>query len=257
MYQEMTSVISNQEVMPGVFLLEMDSAAIATEAHPGQFVMAGCDSSYARLLRRPISIQRVSANNIFLLFAVVGNGTKWLSLRQPGEKVDLLGPNGNGFTLNSESKKILLVAGGLGIAPLCFLAGEALKRGCSARLLVGAGTACQLCPETIIPSGTEIINCTEDGTSGRKGLVTELMPENVAWADQIFACGPASMYRAIMRNYQPYLKSKPFQVSLEVRMGCGLGFCYACTIDTRQGLKQVCKDGPVFNLPDLLWDEGG
>jgi dihydroorotate dehydrogenase electron transfer subunit len=257
MYQELAPVISNQETMPGVFLLEIKSPGIASEAHPGQFVMVGCDSGYGRLLRRPISIHQATQDTISLLFAVVGTGTEWLSRRQPDEKVDLLGPNGNGFSINSQSKNITLVAGGMGIAPLCFLASEALKRGCYVRLLAGAGTACQLCPQIIIPAGAKTVNCTEDGTAGLKGLVTDLLPENIAWADQIFACGPVPMYREIKEKYQPFLQDKQVQVSLEVRMGCGLGFCYACTVKTRQGLKQVCKDGPVFDLQNVLWDEEG
>jgi dihydroorotate dehydrogenase electron transfer subunit len=252
-FQELAPVISNRQMMPGVFLLEIESPGIASEAHPGQFIMAGCDSGYGRLLRRPISIHRATLSTVSMLFAVVGTGTGWLSARRPGEKVDLLGPVGNCFSISPQSKKILLVAGGMGIAPLCFLAGEALKKGRSVRLLMGAGTACQLCPEIMIPSAAKIIGCTDDGTAGYKGLVTDLLPENTDWADQIFVCGPLVMYQTMDKKYRSLLRNKPVEVSLEVRMGCGLGFCYACTINTRQGLKQVCKDGPVFSWWDVLW----
>ena len=242
-------------MVPGVFLLEVKSPGIANEVHPGQFVMVGCDSSYGRLLRRPISVHKTQQDIVSLLFAVLGMGTEWLSKRLPGEKVDVLGPGGNGFSVNARSRNMLMVAGGMGIAPLCFLASEAVKRGFFPRLLVGAVTSCQICPDTLIPPGTEIIKCTEDGSAGLKGLVTDLLPENIAWADQVFACGPFPMYRAVQEKYQSLIQNKQFQVSLEVRMGCGLGFCYACTIKTRQGLKQVCKDGPVFELQDILWNE--
>jgi dihydroorotate dehydrogenase electron transfer subunit len=253
MYQKMTPIKSNQEVMPGVHLLMMDSPEIASSALPGQFVMFTCDDSLGRLLRRPLSIHQVEGNTVSFLFAIIGQGTEWLARRQPEERISWLGPMGNGFKIEAESRNLLLVAGGMGIPPLCFLAGNALKKGCSVKLLIGARTSCQVCPTQFIPSGAGVIAATEDGSSGEKGLVTSLLPEHLQWADQVFACGPLPMYRAMEKEI-PLLK-KPVQVSLELRMGCGLGLCYACTIKTRQGLKQVCKDGPVFNMQDVLWNK--
>jgi dihydroorotate dehydrogenase electron transfer subunit len=253
LYQELLPVISSQETMPGVFLLEIESPEISAETQPGQFVMVSCDSGYGRLLRRPISIHQSNQKTISLLFAVVGTGTQWLSQCKPGEKVDILGPMGNGFSIDPQKKNILLVAGGLGIAPLGFLAQNAVKKGHNVRLLAGTATASQLCPERLLPEGIETLITTDDGSTGVKGLVTALLPDHMKWADQVFACGPVPMYRAMTG----YVKGKPTQVSLEVRMGCGLGFCYACTIKTQQGLKQVCKDGPVFDLEDVIWDELG
>ena len=121
-------------------------------------------------------------------------------------------------------------------------------------LLLGASTATQLYPGNLLPAKIEVVTTTEDGTGGKKGVITDLLPDFAGWADQIFACGPMPMYRAISVQNQP-LKAKPFQVSLEVRMGCGRGVCYGCTVKTKSGLKQVCKDGPVFELDDILWDE--
>jgi dihydroorotate dehydrogenase electron transfer subunit len=253
MNQDLAPVISQRETMPGVCLLEIESSGISAEARPGQFVMVGCDSGYGRLLRRPISIHQTAKKLISLLFAVVGTGTEWLSRRRPGDQVDILGPLGNGFSLNSSSRSILLVAGGMGIAPLCFLARSALNKGLKVKLLAGAATAGQLCPERLLPEGSETIICTEDGSAGVKGLVTACLQEHVPQADQILACGPVAMYRAMAG----LVGDRPTQVSLEVRMGCGLGFCYACTIRTRQGLKQVCKDGPVFEIQDVTWEELG
>ncbi len=251
MNQEMAPIVSQCETLSGVFLLEIESPDLAAQARPGQFVMVGCDSGYGRLLRRPISIHQVSAKTISLLFAVVGTGTEWLSQRRPGDKVDLIGPLGNGFSLNVDSHSILLVAGGMGIAPLCFLAQLAVRQGLEVTLLAGAASVAQLHPERLMPAGARAVNITEDGSAGARGLVTTLLPEYLQKADQVFACGPVPMYRAM----KGYIGSKPTQISLEVRMGCGLGFCYACTIRTRQGLKQVCKDGPVFDIQDVIWEE--
>ncbi len=253
MYQKETPLKSNHEVMSGVHLLKIDSPEIASCAYPGQFVMFTCDNGSERLLRRPLSIHQVEGNTISFLFAIMGKGTEWLAQQQVGDKISWLGPLGNRFKIEPRSHNLLLVAGGMGIPPLSFLAAQALKQGCSVRLLLGAKTSRQLCPTQIIPSGAIIITATEDGSAGEKGFVTDLLPQNLSWADQVFVCGPLPMYRAMAKGAQ--ILKKPTQVSLEVRMGCGLGFCYACTIKTRQGLKQVCKDGPVFDTQDILWDE--
>lgn len=255
LHQELVPVLSVQKIMPDVFLLKVESSNIASNAQPGQFVMVGCDSGYGRLLRRPISVHQVDGKTLTFLFAVVGTGTEWLAQRGKEDKLDLLGPLGNGFSVLPKSKNLLLVAGGMGVAPLHFLAEEAQKKGNSVKLLTGAKTISLICPPQFLPANTECIAVTEDGTGGGKGLVTALLPEYTEWADQIFACGPIPMYQAIADQYSTLLRGKSVQVSLEVRMGCGLGFCYACTISTRQGLKQVCKDGPVFNLEDVIWDK--
>jgi dihydroorotate dehydrogenase electron transfer subunit len=254
LYQELAPIISNNEVMPGTYLMwvRMD---IAASAQPGQFAMLASDRGNRRLLRRPVSIHSVKSEMVAFLFAVVGEGTAWLAQRQPGESLDLLGPLGNGFSIEAKSNRLLLVAGGMGIAPLAFLAQDAMNKGLKVKILAGARTAGHICPDSLVPAGCEFITTTEDGTAGEKGLVTALLPRHVDWADQIFICGPLPMFKAIAANYGPLLKDKPVQVSLEVRMGCGMGFCYACTIKTKQGLRQVCKDGPVFRMNEIIWNE--
>jgi len=251
--QVSSPVVSKQEVMPGVFLIWLESPRIVLIAQPGQFVMLCCGED--NLLRRPFSIHQLDDQNnkLALLFSVVGKGTHWLSQRQAGDRIDLLGPMGNGYFIDSASSNLLLVPGGIGIAPLCFLARTALEQGFLVTLLLGATTEAQLCPNHLLPSGTRCITATEDGTKGKKGMITDLLPEHIDWADQVFACGPSSMYRAMAS--QNLLRDKPTQISLEVRMGCGLGVCYGCTVKTKSGLKQVCKDGPIFNLDDILWDD--
>lgn len=240
--------------MPGTYLLWVEAPDLADGAQPGQFAMVLCDSGRQRLLRRPLSIYRTHAKTLAFLFAVVGAGTAWLAERRAGEKIDLLGPLGNGFKLARQSHNLLLVAGGMGIAPLCFLAQKALQQDFKVRLLVGARTACRICPEELIPDGCRITIATEDGTAGTPGLITGLIPQNAQWADQVAVCGPLPMLKAVANQHLDSFKERPVEASLEVRMGCGLGFCYACTIRTCQGLKQVCRDGPVFNMHDVIWD---
>jgi len=243
--------------MPGVYLLWLQSPQIASIAQPGQFVMVRCGED--TLLRRPLSIHRLangkSSGKFALLFSVVGKGTHWLSQRQAGTDIDLLGLSGSGYSIHSASRNLLLLAGGIGIAPLGFLAQEALNQGRSVTLLLGASTAAQLYPSNLLPPEAKVIIASEDGTAGQKGVITDLLPDFVGWADQIFACGPVSMYRAMAARKQQLLKGKSTRVSLEVRMGCGRGVCYGCTVKTKNGLKQVCTDGPVFDLDDILWVE--
>ena len=255
MYQELAQIISNREVMPCVYLMKAVCPKIADSAKPGQYIMVKCDRGTERLLRRPISIHRTFDSGFELFYAVVGGGTQWLSQRRSGEKLDILGPLGNGFQIQPAAKNLLLVAGGIGIAPLVFLAEEALNAGKKVALLAGARTAVLLYPAASLPRVTDLMLATEDGSSGYKGLVTALLPDAAASADQICICGPLPMFKAIAANYTSPLINKFVQVSLEVRMGCGLGFCYACTIKTVHGLKQVCKDGPVFEMNDVLWAE--
>jgi len=250
--QVTAQVISNTELMPDVHLLWLQAPEMAKVAQPGQFVMVRCGEGLDPLLRRPFSIHRMAnGGQIALLFNIVGRGTDWLSQCQEGDPLDLLGPLGRGFSLQPASRRLLLVAGGIGIAPLVFLAEKALNQGGSIRLLMGAPNASSLYPGSLLPPSIDLITATEDGSEGRKGMVTELMSDFVNQADQVFACGPASMYQSMAA--QSCLTGRPVQISLEVRMGCGLGACYSCTIKTRKGLQQVCRDGPVFELDDILW----
>lgn len=252
MKQVYAKIISNALITPNVFLMWLEAPEIASIVQPGQFVMAKCGDD--NLLRRPFSIHRVKEDKtrLALLLSTVGKGTQWLSEQKEGSLIDILGPLGNGFTINPDSRNLLLVAGGIGIAPLYFLAQEAIRREYSVILTQGASKATHLYPKTL-PMGLELVTLTEDGSVGKKGMVTDLIPEYIDWADQVSACGPSPMYRAMAK--MPELKGKSVQISLEVRMGCGFGVCYGCTVKTKQGLKQVCRDGPIFSLDDILWDE--
>ncbi len=268
MKQVVAPVISNSEVMPGVYLIWLESPQIASLAQPGQFVMVRCGEG--TLLRRPLSVHQVDGGKTALLFAIVGKGTNWLSQRQIGDTVDIFGPLGNGFTLPNTPQEILLVAGGIGIASLRFLAEEANRQGNRVTLFMGVPRRSKLLPlPSEGPLGHElfaafhnVFRVTEDGSEGYKGMVTDLLVDRLDKVDrlvhikditQVFACGPLPMYKTMARL--PFLNNKSVQVSLEVRMGCGHGVCYGCTVKTKNGLKQVCQDGPVFNLEDILWDE--
>jgi len=244
----------------------VEAPEIASAAQPGQFITVQCEGL---VLRRPFSIHRVVSRQIALLFQVVGKGTLWLSQCQRGDEIDILGPLGKGFTIQASSRNLLLVAGGIGIAPLIFLAHHVSSQH-SVTLVHGASTAAQLYEQSL-PPGVQFIPVTEDGSAGKKGIATDILPDFLGWADQIYACGPVAMYKAMALTLNPSplkgegkgegekrseeSKLKKCQVSLEMRMGCGIGACYGCTINTKRGLKQVCRDGPIFELDDIIWEE--
>jgi len=282
MKQSLCTVTSNVEVMPGVYLMWLEAPDIASHAQPGQFITVCCEEL---ILRRPFSVHQViiageKQSQLAILFKVVGKGTSGLSKMQAGNKIDVLGPLGKGFGIAADSKNLLLVGGGIGIAPLIFLAQYASPQ-YQVTLIHGANTATQiysfpsLRAEALsiangqrgnlspLPEKVQFIPVTEDGTLGGKGMVTDILPDFLGWADQVYACGPLDMYKAmsLILNPSPSKEegekrnSLRCQVSLEVRMGCGIGACRSCTINTRHGLKQVCRDGPVFELNDILWQE--
>ena len=243
-------VKSNIAVMPNIYLLWAKAPAIAKAAQPGQFVMVRASGDNDRLLRRPLGIHRVNdKGEIALLYETVGKGTEWLAQRKKGEPLDIIGPLGRGFAV--DSKRLLLVAGGVGIAPMIFLAEKAVADGRKVTLLFGAKTAEQVYPEKLLPAGVEFIPVTQDGLIERQGMVTDMLGGLVDSVDQICACGPAAMYKAM--SLMKLLKGKRVQVSMEARMGCGFGICYGCTIKTRQGMRRVCDDGPVFELTDIVF----
>ena len=234
------------------WLLWMYAPSLAEAGKPGQFVMVRCAEGHDPLLRRPLGIHRVdSVGRVALLYQVAGRGTAWLSQRKPGDPIDLIGPLGNGFVVKPETRSLLLLAGGIGFTPLAFMADMAIKEGRTVTVVMGSRSVKYLYPESQLPEGIKIVIATEDGSKGRRGLVTQIVDEFVGHADQVFACGPPAMYRSMTKL--DCLKGKSVQVSLEEKMACGLGACYGCTVKTRMGPKQVCQDGPVFDLADIVW----
>lgn len=257
-------VLYNKELLrcqkAAYFLMHVQSPGLALGSKPGQFFMLQCSSNM--VLRRPISIHAVKGPDIasLLIAAPVDSrahkkGAQQLSALREGDELDLIGPLGNGFNIGSASKNILIAAGGIGIAPLKFLAETALSSGKSVTLLIGARTKSGLYPRSLLPKGANTVFATDDASYGKKGSIVDLIPEYLTGADQVFACGPEAMYETMQRHMKSWPVEKPIQVSLEVRMGCGVGACYSCSIRTRQGMKRVCKEGPVFDIKDIIWQE--
>ena len=225
---------------------------------PGQFVMLRLGDRKSPLLRRPFSIHRLVTRNgrvigIELLYKVVGEGTKILSSCREGDRLDMLGPLGNGFTIPDTHGTIYLAAGGIGIAPLLFLSDDLLKRGVDltrATLFLGGKSKTDLlCKEIFTELGMTVCTTTDDGSEGDQCYVTHPLETeaNRRIPDVIYACGPVAMLKCVVDIAAHH--SIPCQVSMETTMACGIGVCLGCAVG-QQGDKEkflhVCRDGPVF-----------
>lgn len=235
-------------------LLVMTADQPLPPALPGQFAELRVDDTPTVMLRRPISIHSFSPekNEIGFLVQLVGDGTRRLGGLKVGDKVNTLLPLGNGFTLPCESKgaKLLLVGGGVGSAPLYYLAEELKRRGCNFTILIGARSAKDLYRRDAYEALGRVEYTTEDGTLGQKGYVTNhtVLGEKFT---QIYTCGPKPMMLSVAKYARE--NGVPCEVSLENKMACGLGACLCCVEDTKEGHKCVCTDGPVFSIDELKW----
>ncbi len=247
------AILENQQLASSIWRLQLDVAALAQQVRPGQFVQVRVTNTYDPFLRTPLSVHDcdAKAGTIALLYQTVGTSTHALSRRRPGASVNILGPLGNGFTLppaRSNGNFALLVAGGIGIAPLLFLARELVAKKVSTRLLYGARTAADLAGiDAFEQLGVAVACCTDDGSQGLKGNVVDLLAGYLqsGAAGNVYACGPTPMLRAL----QQLVRSKGLaaQFSLEAYMACGLGACLGCVVAVPGGgYAHVCTDGPVF-----------
>ncbi len=235
---------------------------IAREARPGQFVMGKVSETGHPLLRRPLGIHARSETTISLFFNVAGLGTALLAQKREGDRLDLLGPLGRGFTVGRPGggdELVLLVGGGRGIAPLYFLAEELHRSGHKVRVLYGARTSQDLpFPELFQAACWETLFSTDDGSFGERGLVTDLMRAELEQRRiaRIGACGPDPMLQEVGRL--ALLNNIPAELSLEARMGCGFGACWGCVKkirrDGREEWLKICEEGPVFPAQDVVWE---
>jgi dihydroorotate dehydrogenase electron transfer subunit len=266
------SVLSNVFIKERRLLMELAVGAPFKPALPGQFLHIRVEDSCDPLLRRPLSIHDIIASRkdggyiARILYEVVGKGTALLSEKKPFSEIDVLGPLGAGFDLQKIRKEghVVVVAGGMGVAPLFFLARKLIQDAQHASgnskiiILIGAKTRHDILREKEFKDlGCDVRVATEDGSKGFKGRVTDLLKEQLlAFRGQpsvVCACGPKPMLAvvsAIARQHRV-----PAQVSLEEFMGCGLGACLGCVIRTTSGYRRICHDGPVFDAADILWKE--
>ena len=242
-----------QQVNATCVLLVMTDDKPLPACLPGQFAELRVDDTQGLILRRPISIHGFDAekNEIAFLIQVVGEGTKRLAAVKEGDKVNVLLPLGNGFGIDGDkSKKLLLVGGGVGSAPLYYLGQELKREGYDFTFLIGARKKEDLYRREEFEAVGRVEYTTEDGSLGEKGFVTNhsVLAEKF---DKIYTCGPKPMMMAVAG----YAKEKNIscEVSLENKMACGLGACLCCVEDTTSGNRCVCTDGPVFSIDELKW----
>ena len=235
-------VTSNVKVGKDVYLMRLEGD-LSSIKNPGEFVEIKLDNYY---LRRPISVCDFSSNHLDLLYKVLGQGTKDMSSYEKGKKLDVIVNLGNGFDV-STSNKPLLVAGGIGIAPMFALAKSFNNKGIKPTLIYGAASSSDLVLLDELKKYCELIICTDDGSLGYKGNVVSYLKENNVDFDKYYACGPQ-----VMLKYLSLFNGNGY-VSLEARMGCGFGACMGCSIMTTSGPKRVCKEGPVFEASEVSY----
>lgn len=223
------------------------------DIQPGQFVQVRIDDSPSTYLRRPISIHDVDfqRNEISLLVQQVGEGTLHLAQAKDGDIINMVFPLGNGFTMPEVGEKVLLVGGGIGIAPLYYFAKVLNAKGIKPTLLLGGKTENDLLRLADYQHLGETFVTTEDGSLSEKGFVTQHSIWQRQSFDKIYVCGPKPMMKAVAKLATE--KDVWCEVSLENLMACGLGACLCCVEDTMDGNVCVCKEGPVFNTRRLKW----
>lgn len=256
-FQEKSTVTLREVLTPDVIRLTLLAPKIAAAALPGQFVMVRVGDCLDPLLRRPYSIHRVAADGtLSLLFKIIGKGTRLLAGINPGATVDLIGPLGNGFNLDPRGS-FCMIGGGMGIAPLYFLAQKFCQteyRGNNQPVLLGAQSQAELLllAEEFSELGYSVLTATDDGSLGHQGFVTELLDGILLQVKQVYACGPIPMMRKVALKCRD--AGVACQVSLETHMACGLGACLGCTFPASGGgYKHVCKDGPVLSAEEVVW----
>lgn len=237
----------------GLLKLTPEDGGKIGEVLPGQFVQVRVDNSKSTFLRRPISVNFVDYDNneLWLLVRSAGEGTRHLLETRPGETINLMYPLGNMFTLPCDlNEKILLVGGGVGVAPMLFFGSFLKNRGYDPKFLLGARTSQDVLMLEEFEKYGEVFVSTDDGSLGDKGIVTLNHALGYEW-DRIYCCGPAPMMKAIASKAKE--TDTECEVSLENMMACGLGACLCCVEKTVKGNVCVCTEGPVFNIKDLTW----
>jgi dihydroorotate dehydrogenase electron transfer subunit len=254
-----SDVLTVEPIMGDAVLLTVNAPARVTAGlQAGQFfnIMTRSPTALDPLLRRPYSVYRVDKRASTLTFLVrpFGRGSAWLAERKSGDAIEMLGPLGNSFEFVPRAQRVVMIGGGVGVAPLVMLADEATGTGKDVAFLMGAAGADGLLPAGELPEDVEYVVATDDGSRGHRGLATDLVAEYVRWADQIFACGPEPMYKTLQLVVDPLRLNRrpPIQVSVERGMACGLGACLGCVVETRHGMIPSCVDGPVFDLDEMI-----
>lgn len=262
LYNEQARIVSNVQVGPRLYLMVLESPEIAASVGPGQFVHMKVPRMDDHILRRPFSIYAANpaAGTVDILYQVVGFGSDHMTALEPGLTAELIGPVGTGWAAPADATRALIVAGGVGAAPLFMFTEELIARGVQVDVVLGAQTEAAL---TCRSRYEQLLGCcpacaTDDGSFGRAGFCTSLVEEALAKAsaagapyDFLAVCGPEPLMKIVARMAAE--AGVPAQVSMEKRMACGVGACLSCVVDTVDGKKRACVDGPVFDAQKVVW----
>jgi len=263
MLNDPAALIIRRKSWNGYVLLKLKSPRIARRSKPGQFLMVRVSGRPNPLLRRPLSIHAQDKDGVELFFARAGLGTGILADKKTGERLDILGPLGKGFTMPKavKGKTFGLVGGGRGIAPLYFLARELQAKGGYPRVFYGGKSEADLpLLRKLASQKMEVFISTDDGSAGFPGLVTAMLEKELSRSGRpalIYACGPDPMMKRIGEIAAEL--GIPAQLSLESIMGCGIGACWGCVHKIRKGGAaewiKICEEGPVFWASEIIWEE--
>ena len=262
-------VLENRKVAPMTWILKVHAPEVAPTIRAGQFVNLRTSDSIVPLLRRPMSVHRVirhggAATGFCVLYDVIGPGTRHLSQLRPSMKIDYVGPLGNAITIPAPGTRAVLVAGGVGVGPIKIVAEELQQAGVrDLTVCYGSRDSAHSVPkDDVAPHGCRVLVCTDDGSEGRKGRVTEIVSELMAGGrltkdDYVFACGPVPMFQALQTLLAP--KEIECEAATEEFMGCGFGVCNGCPVRQRQpdgsvAYRLCCTDGCIFPLSTLVYD---
>ena len=243
MKQSLFSIVSNTPLTDNVYkmILSGDTSAITA---PGQFVNIQLSGKF---LRRPISVCDYDGETLTIIYKVVGKGTEQMAAMAPGETLDILTGLGNGYDLAPAGDRPVLLGGGVGVPPLYHLAKRLLALGKEVTVVLGFNTASEIFYEQEFQAlGCKVFVTTVDGSYGKKGFVTDALPEKYTY---FYTCGPEPMLKAVYRA-----TNTSGQMSFEQRMGCGFGACMGCSCKTLTGSKRICKEGPVMRKEEILWE---
>ncbi|MDM5297863.1 dihydroorotate dehydrogenase electron transfer subunit [Bacillus pumilus] len=248
------TVVTNREIADHIYEMTLKGDLVASCQTAGQFLHIKVSEFMTPLLRRPISIANIHAERkeVTIIFRAEGEGTKLLSKKQAGDVVDVLGPLGNGYDLSvvRPGQTALLVGGGIGVPPLYELSKRLTEKGVIVKHVLGFQSEKDVFYEEKFQSFGETMIATVDGTYGSTGFVTNVIEEHELTFDVLLSCGPTPMLKALKDSYP----DRPVYISMEERMGCGIGACFACVCHTDQHEKpyvKVCLDGPVFKAEEV------
>lgn len=245
MKEEMMQILENEPIAKNTYemVLQGDISEIKM---PGQFVNLALPGFF---LRRPISVCDAAVDRLTLIYKVVGHGTEEMAKLLPGARLSVLTGLGRGFNTAKSGESPLLIGGGVGVPPLYFLCKALLKKGASVCVVLGFNTAEEVFyAERFRQLGARVILMTADGSAGEKGYVTDAL-DGLSYS-YFYTCGPMPMYRALHK----VIKGQG-EYSFEERMGCGFGACMGCSCQTKNGSKRICREGPVLESEEILWND--